>query len=343
LENRSHWIDYAKAIGIILVVYGHVARGLYKAGIEIPKEFYELADSIVYSFHMPLFFFLSGVFFYSSFTKKGGVKLITSKIDTIVYPYIIWAITQGVIEAFLADYTNGSVTYAEVFSLLWSPRAQFWFLYALFIVFFLAAAIFSVVSKKSAIAVFLLSAITYVYPEIIPEGMVFKFISSNFVFFMFGIVFTLRLNAEQLSSRMSLFLLACVFSTSQFIFHHTLGLNYTDKGIASLSLALISIFFIISLSAWGALRPHRLMTFIGTSSMAIYLMHILAGSGARVALLTFMGIDSPTIHLVAGCFIGIFVPLLALIVINKLKIPYIFSAPVSNIPALIQRSANFLR
>ena len=57
-QNREVWIDYAKAIGIILVVYGHVARGLYSAGIDIPYELYVLIDSIVYSFHMPLFFFL---------------------------------------------------------------------------------------------------------------------------------------------------------------------------------------------------------------------------------------------------------------------------------------------
>ena len=67
MENRSHWVDYAKAIGIVLVVYGHVLKGLHSAGIKMPEAFYELSYSIVYTFHMPLFFFLSGLFFYSSF------------------------------------------------------------------------------------------------------------------------------------------------------------------------------------------------------------------------------------------------------------------------------------
>jgi len=61
VTNRSGWVDYAKAIGIILVVYGHVARGLYNAGIAFPEPLYSLTDSVVYSFHMPLFFFLSGI------------------------------------------------------------------------------------------------------------------------------------------------------------------------------------------------------------------------------------------------------------------------------------------
>jgi fucose 4-O-acetylase-like acetyltransferase len=56
-ESRINWVDYAKAIGILLVVYGHVARGIKNSGIKIPTDLYEVADSVIYSFHMPLFLF----------------------------------------------------------------------------------------------------------------------------------------------------------------------------------------------------------------------------------------------------------------------------------------------
>lgn len=329
MENRIYWVDYAKAIGIILVVYGHVVRGLHNADINIPKEFYELTNSIVYSFHMPLFFFLSGLFFYSSFLKRGGVKLINSKIDTIVYPYVIWSVAQGVIEVFLSSYTNGNVTYSEVFSLLWLPRAQFWFLYALFIAFVLAAAVFSTVSKKAAIALLLLSSFAYIYPSVMPDGLLFRLISDNFVFFVSGIVFSLYFKANQLSNTLFISLLACAFVIGQYVFHYTFEFDYSDKGLASLLLALVSILFVISLSYRASLTPNRLFVFIGASSMAIFVMHILASGGARVVLKTFMGIDSFVVHLVAGCCVGVFAPLLALIIINKLKMPYMFSAPIS--------------
>ncbi|WP_373565555.1 acyltransferase family protein, partial [Klebsiella pneumoniae] len=51
---REAWVDYAKGIGIILVVFGHVNRGLYSAGIQLSGSSYLLTDSIIYSFHMPL-------------------------------------------------------------------------------------------------------------------------------------------------------------------------------------------------------------------------------------------------------------------------------------------------
>nr|WP_276330832.1 acyltransferase family protein [Serratia inhibens] len=60
---REAWVDYAKGIGIILVVFDHVNRGLYSANIHLSESFYQLTDSVIYSFHIPLFFFLSGLFF----------------------------------------------------------------------------------------------------------------------------------------------------------------------------------------------------------------------------------------------------------------------------------------
>ncbi|WP_162779036.1 acyltransferase family protein, partial [Klebsiella pneumoniae] len=57
---RETWVDYAKGIGIILVVFGHANRGLYSSGIYISPEIYHYLDNVIYSFHMPLFFFLSG-------------------------------------------------------------------------------------------------------------------------------------------------------------------------------------------------------------------------------------------------------------------------------------------
>ena len=48
IKTRVNWIDYAKAIAMVLVIFGHIAtRNCLKDWI--------------YSFHMPLFFSLSGI------------------------------------------------------------------------------------------------------------------------------------------------------------------------------------------------------------------------------------------------------------------------------------------
>ena len=47
MSNRNLLVDVAKGIGIVLVVLGH-------SGIEF-------GHYLIYMFHMPLFFFLSGM------------------------------------------------------------------------------------------------------------------------------------------------------------------------------------------------------------------------------------------------------------------------------------------
>jgi acyltransferase len=68
VNDRIEWIDNAKAIGIFLVFYGHYIESL--SAVESHTEFAFEQFKIIYSFHMPLFFILSGFF-----SKKQENKL----------------------------------------------------------------------------------------------------------------------------------------------------------------------------------------------------------------------------------------------------------------------------
>lgn len=72
-SKRIEYIDVAKGVTILLVIVGHVSH--------LPEPI----KSSIYSFHMPLFFLLSGYFF-----RKEDV-LVTFKrmLPTIVIPYIV--------------------------------------------------------------------------------------------------------------------------------------------------------------------------------------------------------------------------------------------------------------
>tara|TARA_B100000941_G_C28490866_1_gene547866 strand:- start:560 stop:1576 length:1017 start_codon:yes stop_codon:yes gene_type:complete len=330
-------VDYAKAIGIILVVYGHVIRGIFKAGLPIDTDFYRLSDSIVYSFHMPLFFALSGLFFYKSLSKRGVAGLIGSKIDTVIYPYLIWSIIQGVIEASLSSYTNGNVTYREVFSLLWQPRAQFWFLYALFIIFVVASVLFSKLSVKSILPVFVFAALLYIFQSKYSSNYFVFFITNNLVYFVFGMLLNQWNRIDILSSGKMVIATAAGFILSQYVFHFVLELTYGQKGLLSLLLALISILFVVSLSMYLARKPAQWFLQVGASSMAIYVMHILAGSGVRVILSKFLEVNSVSVHLIVGCFMGVIAPMIAVYFINRLKLTFFLSLPISQYLAVFSK------
>lgn len=81
-QSRINWIDTIKGIAIIFVVLGHIDWG------ENPLCIW------IYSFHMPLFFALSGMLlFFSNGTKKDSPKsFVLRKLRNILYPYVTFSI-----------------------------------------------------------------------------------------------------------------------------------------------------------------------------------------------------------------------------------------------------------
>jgi len=80
MSNRVLWVDNAKAVGMILVFFGHFIEQIVNAGSAVALA----PQKYIYSFHMPLFFFISGFFlkinkdekFIDYFKKKVLVRLI---------------------------------------------------------------------------------------------------------------------------------------------------------------------------------------------------------------------------------------------------------------------------
>lgn len=328
-DEREDWIDCAKAIGIVLVVYGHVARGLINSGIGLGFESYKVLDSIVYSFHMPLFFFLSGLHFFRSFDRRSEIGLILNKVDTVFYPYVLWSLLQGGVEVFLSGYTNGKVSAADVLALLWSPRAQFWFLYALFLIFIFATVFFSVMRRQVILGV-LLALAMYFSLSFFKAPLLVSFVFNNFVFFVAGVAFTAYMDAKRLASLPSVLLLMAGFIGFQWFFHFHLLMSYENRGGYALMLAMISILTVVTLSRWLATMRLKLIVSIGMASMVIYLLHILVGSGVRIVLGKILDVKGFVPHLLLGVAAAIMVPMLFLHVVQRFRIPFVFSAPISN-------------
>ncbi|OHD38167.1 MAG: hypothetical protein A2015_15015 [Spirochaetes bacterium GWF1_31_7] len=86
LKEREQWIDTAKGIGILLVVVGHVF---------IEGNMFSVRRWI-YSFHMPLFFFISGYLYRIS--KNVDFKIyIKNKFSLLIYPYFIFGFLSYII------------------------------------------------------------------------------------------------------------------------------------------------------------------------------------------------------------------------------------------------------
>ena len=103
MTKREKWADLVKGIGIILVILGHV------------KYTDEHLRVWLYSFHMPLFFFISGYFMKP---KINLYKDIIHKAKTLLIPYFTLSILSYVIEYFLNLIVYNKVKFWNVDSII---------------------------------------------------------------------------------------------------------------------------------------------------------------------------------------------------------------------------------
>ncbi len=76
---RLHWIDALKGIGIILVVLAHHS---------LPISL----DTYIFSFHMPLFFFISGFLFDFDKYAESARNFVKERFKSLIIPYFFFAL-----------------------------------------------------------------------------------------------------------------------------------------------------------------------------------------------------------------------------------------------------------
>lgn len=121
--QRIEWVDILKGIAILLVVVGHTE---YAEGASNPGK------TLIYSFHMALFFMLSGYTAALSLSRHPHLgRFIWRRFLSIMVPYICWMLAIPVIYAPIEHISQYSLQNALLGIL--SGWGQWWFLPCLFI------------------------------------------------------------------------------------------------------------------------------------------------------------------------------------------------------------------
>jgi len=323
--TRVHetWPDIAKGIGIVLVVYGHVARGVEKAGLRIEKPFFEMVDALIYAFHMPLFFFVSGYLFWGSVNSRGVRSVLPVRLGLLLWLYLIWSVGHGSIEVLLAHLTNGGLRWTEVFS-LWLPRAHFWYLYTLALLILVASAFGWIPERYRAMALFAVGTVFFAMPGLGTSVYPLLAVGWFLVYFAAGFL----LAAHRFRSQKSRHALIT------YIYWLALGMGMVALMAPNLLSKLAAAFTGIALVCAIAValtqysrKLSRWFAFLGSIALPIYLAHILAGSGTRILLQKFLGVDVVWVHLMLGLISGLLLPWTLWTVTTKLGQGWLWALP----------------
>ena len=120
MKEKINYIDYSKGIAILFVIFGHVYSGN------------NIATTWIYSFHMPLFFIISG-FLLKLNKNKDTKSMILKKFKSLMVPYILFSIIN-IVGFYLIKDLSYEVFKGNIFNTITLfGIGALWFLPALFI------------------------------------------------------------------------------------------------------------------------------------------------------------------------------------------------------------------
>ncbi len=328
-ESRYAWIDYAKGIAIILVVYRHLAYGLVAAGVSMPKGVLATND-MLYSFRMPLFFLLSGLFFGRSVAKRGALNFGMSKVNTLLYPYLLWAVIQISLQIFFPEYANAERSHRDFLNIILQPRTldQLWYLFALFNVTILYLLTSLLLKGKKGWQLLIGLVLLGVAPYVQGSSTLYD-IALHYIYFAVGDIaaayFFRGEIQELLASPVNLLLLTPVFCLLQwyYLLHQQMNLYLL------MPIALNGCLFVMMLSSWLA-KLHKLqfLNVIGHYSLYIYLLHVSIFGALRAALLQ-IGITNGVVLLLICIPSSILLSIIAYRILVKMGCSFLFRGKFS--------------
>jgi fucose 4-O-acetylase-like acetyltransferase len=308
LAQRKDSVDVAKGVAIVLVVYGHALRGLLSADLISNDSIIIITDYIIYTFHMPLFFLISGFFFKSSSKDGNKTKFWRKRVKTIVYPYLLWSLIQGGIQILLSNSsaTNGSMDIGTLASIIWNPISPFWFLYALF---FCQVFWFVVSNRIRPDVVVALSLCAFVALYFWAEPQTLQDVAYGLFYFSAGVWGAQHDLLRRLPTRWSAASVLVVAGLALAAGCYALGVPERLPVIAAL--AMLVAVLSMSLTLEMNIPKSRFTLFFvlcGQYSMGIYVMHILVIGAVRLVAVRFVEIHNGLLLLPLLVIAGVLIP-----------------------------------
>lgn len=298
-ENKHfNWVLIAKGIGIVLVVVGHFHT-------KNTPAYWGDITKVIYSFHMPLFFLLSG--FLYSHGKYPYPALIAGKVKRLFYPFISVAIIFLVIKYLsgLFFQLEHPVNFISFYNLLLNPIGSYmpllWFIHALFVIFLIYPLIRTLIKNNFIILLFFIIA-NMVFGS---NYAVFGHALANVPFFVVGVILRENHGARHLviSDTWTYVGTSLILFCSVYLLSLTIDVGYQYEYIFRVSIGIMGVVCVLNISclidAFNETLGKKIFTEIGIYSMTIYLFHTLFESTIRIGFKQLLGGSQVSFEVVA--------------------------------------------
>jgi fucose 4-O-acetylase-like acetyltransferase len=299
-KYRDAFLDIAKGLAIILVVIGHVIQGSAENFDDL------LWFKVIYSFHMPLFVFLSGAVAAITFQSDSVIGGMTASLQQakvkiskaavrLLLPFVAWCVINQLI------YHHSDSVMSALILAFRRPDTALWFLLAIFYCIVFAALFnifFSAIYKLSTrveikgfgkwicdgrVQIVLMIFIWWAIREHTPRGAGLSLIRPYFIYYALGIGFYkylyLKMSAWTYLLAGIIFIALIPFwsrtadNNIDWVTQIPLGVTYFYAGLVALS----GSFLVLGATKWIAetnIKPIKsFLILCGQLSLGIYAIH----------------------------------------------------------------------
>jgi fucose 4-O-acetylase-like acetyltransferase len=283
-KGRETWLDSLKGFGALLVVLGHVLSGYLDAGT-FPEAYSGMHQvrTWIYSFHMPLFFLISGFTFTLAYYRDGKLRRdgFGRQLWNLAWVYVLFALLQWGIKQLVPGLVNETYTLEDLKTMLWVPLGNFWYVYVLFLLYLVAA--ITGMPRRSPLWLLPLGAVAVYVASIHLDWTQLTLYRILYHLFFFGVGSGLCVHRRVLTSPKAVGLASMLLGTAAFFyfFRYTRNWYAIWRVLIALSTSFVNVYLFHRFSALGTCPALR---FCGKYALELYLLHTFFTGGLRTLL-----------------------------------------------------------
>lgn len=330
ISNREVWVDNVKVFACILVVLGHFFQSMTKANILSSNSLYSWFIQTIYMFHVPLFFVCSGYLYQKSSrvdTWNAWVTNMAKKALSLGIPYVVFSLITWALKTVFSSSVNEQID--GLFTILFiRPTSPYWYLYCLFFVFLITP---TFRNRRSAVIGLLIAVLfkifalagfgTNIYATQVVLGNEFWFVLGMCLCLIDIRRFFKRKTSFFMGFSMLIFFVVC----SVLRWKDVREVLYFLFGVVACVATVLCFGYLFRDN-----MQNRLFGIGAKYTMPIFLMHTIFAAGLRIVLLK-MGIMNEIVHVTLGLTISFLGPIIAAMIMKKLKCLEFFIYPTKYI------------
>lgn len=321
IKEKTYYphLDYLKGLAILLMVMAHVIAWSYPdysflslrwCDLTVQEFNAALLWKIIYSFHMPLLFFVSGFLFFKENDTESYLKKISKRFGRLLVPYI----TTGVFVLYLRDYFG------------------YWFFIVLFVLNLIVIAELVALQKVKnklwielivhlVLFTILIFTVRYLKDDLPKSLSHLKSLPTYYLIFMFGYMVHKYKQIENIILKPLVSLFCLVVFCGLFVMS-----NYYEIWKLNLLIPICAIVFLYNIFKGiniSNIMYVRYLSIVGKNSMEIYIFHLFFTASFLEVGKYILNIEnlplSITIQLTYSLIVSVVAIVLSLMIANMLK------------------------